>query len=253
MDVDPDDGTIHVAFYDTRDSANRVQTHLYYIASKDGGNNWINETRVTTAPTDETAAGADSGNQYGDYNGLVAYRNAVHPSWTDRRAGVPGGREQIFTARLRESPLVVFDICERAPLLCVEPIELGPELLTIECRIRPCVVVDFLPKNCLVKFECPGCPPGGLCPPFYHLFLDGMDGAWELSLISPKGSPAPVYRTIRRPPTGLVVSFRPSSEGFEEGKIGSYALAFRLKPEGRTGHRYRVKASLRTGDRHYRP
>ena len=61
---------------------------------------WVDETRVTTGQTDETASDADLGNQYGEYNGLVAYRGAAHPVWTDRRNGVPGNMEQIFTARV---------------------------------------------------------------------------------------------------------------------------------------------------------
>ncbi|UCH93372.1 MAG: exo-alpha-sialidase [Candidatus Aminicenantes bacterium] len=100
MDVDPDKGEIHVIFYDTRDDPGRKKAHVYYIRSEDGGNTWVNETRVTTAFSDETASPADLGNQYGDYNGLVAYRSIAHPVWTDRRDGVPGDKEQIFTARI---------------------------------------------------------------------------------------------------------------------------------------------------------
>jgi hypothetical protein len=100
MDVDPLDGTIHVMFYDTRDDPGRIKTNVYYIASSDGGSSWVDEAKVTTAQTDETESSADLGNQYGDYNGLVAYRGMAHPIWTDRRAGVPGSNEQIFTARV---------------------------------------------------------------------------------------------------------------------------------------------------------
>jgi len=45
--------------------------------------------------TDETIAGADSGNQYGDYNSLSIFANQIFPSWTDRRSG----------ARKRSGPL----------------------------------------------------------------------------------------------------------------------------------------------------
>ncbi|MFC2155354.1 Ig-like domain-containing protein [Acidobacteriota bacterium] len=100
LDVDPDNGTIHVIFYDTRDDPGRKKTHIYYIRSNNGGNTWVDESKVTTAPTDETSTPADLGNQYGDYNGLVVYRSVAHPVWTDRRAGVPGDKEQIFTARI---------------------------------------------------------------------------------------------------------------------------------------------------------
>ncbi len=50
--------------------------------------------------TDETIAGADSGNQYGDYNSLSGYAGTFFPSWTDRRSG---GKEEIWTAAVTES------------------------------------------------------------------------------------------------------------------------------------------------------
>jgi hypothetical protein len=102
MDVDPADGTIHVAFYDTRDDPQRKNTHLYYTSSSDGGRTWAKEIKVTSAPTDETGGGANAGNQYGDYNGLVVFRGLAHPSWTDRRAQSPGGKEQIYTATVKK-------------------------------------------------------------------------------------------------------------------------------------------------------
>jgi len=114
MDVDPSDGAIHVIYYDTRDHSGRLRTHVYGVVSRDGGATWVDETRITTDFTDETVAGADSGNQYGDYNGLAVYRGARHPVWTDRRAGVPGGNEQIFTASVDEAAAsadISLDVC----------------------------------------------------------------------------------------------------------------------------------------------
>ena len=110
MDVDPVQGAIHVIFYDTRDDAGRQEAHVYYVRSDDGGYTWVDETRVTTGATDETASPADLGNQYGDYNGLVAYRSVAHPVWTDRRAGVPGNKEQIFTAGIRSDSAPVITL-----------------------------------------------------------------------------------------------------------------------------------------------
>ncbi len=99
MAVDPTTGDIHAAYYDTRDDSDRRLARLYYVRSADGGTTWVDETQVGTAPTDESGAAAD-GNQYGDYNGLAVLQAVVHPSWTDRRSGVPGGNEQIFTSRI---------------------------------------------------------------------------------------------------------------------------------------------------------
>ncbi len=103
MDIDPDNGNIHVMFYDTRDDLTRRKTNVYYIASKDGGATWSDETRVSSEQTDETTTGADSGNQYGDYNGIAAFRDVAFPSWTDRRSSNPITREQIFTAAVNRS------------------------------------------------------------------------------------------------------------------------------------------------------
>jgi hypothetical protein len=103
MDVDPTNGQIHTAYYDTRDDTGRRDASLFFIWSDDGGLTFKDEHKVATAPTDETAAGADAGNQYGDYNGLAVYNSVSHPTWTDRRTGVPGGSEQIFTARIAVS------------------------------------------------------------------------------------------------------------------------------------------------------
>jgi hypothetical protein len=102
LDVD-ESGKIHVIFYDTRDDLSRRKTHLYYIASADGGATWSDELQVSSEQTDETVTGADAGNQYGDYNGLVAYHGVAFPSWTDRRSSNRFSREQIFTASIATS------------------------------------------------------------------------------------------------------------------------------------------------------
>jgi Neuraminidase (sialidase) len=103
MDVDASNGVLHAIFYDTRDDADRKKTNLYYVASKDGGDTWSDESRITNMQTDETVLGAELGNQYGDYNGLVAFQQLVRPVWTDRRVGTPGGKEQIYTAKITSS------------------------------------------------------------------------------------------------------------------------------------------------------
>jgi BNR/Asp-box repeat len=96
LDVDRDDGTVYLSYYDTKGDGTRHTTNLYLSKSTDGGQTWA-DTKVTSSATDETVADADQGNQYGDYNGLVAYKQVVHISWTDRRSGVPGNKEQIFS------------------------------------------------------------------------------------------------------------------------------------------------------------
>ncbi len=45
------------------------------------------------------SAGADAGNQYGDYNSLSSYAGKFFPSWTDRRNNA---KEEIWTAPITE-------------------------------------------------------------------------------------------------------------------------------------------------------
>ncbi len=98
--VDETNGAIGIMYYDTVDDSGRKKTNVYYQSSFDDGATWGAATKVTTAQTDETASGADSGNQYGDYNGLSGYAGVFFPSWTDRRNAA---KEEIWTARVADS------------------------------------------------------------------------------------------------------------------------------------------------------
>jgi BNR repeat-like domain/Fibronectin type III domain len=98
--VDETNGQLAVIYYDTVADAGRKKTHVYYQASFDDGVTWSTPFQVTSAQTDETIAGADSGNQYGDYNSLSGYAGTFFPSWTDRRNNA---REEIWTAAVQES------------------------------------------------------------------------------------------------------------------------------------------------------
>lgn len=245
MDVDPSDGAVYVAFDDTRDDPGRKKTNVYYVVSRDGGGTWVDETRVTTAQTDETVAGADLGNQYGDYNGLAVYRGVASPVWTDRRSGVPGGKEQIFTAQVSPRPTLDLTACVRHPWMCFFG-EMIDTQLVLECPVRGCFVLDPLPRNCLVKFNCPGCPPGGLCPPYYHVQMEELDPFWELGLVDTDGAPAPFQ--LKRKDKTATVSFRPAKEGFLDGQIGDYFLVFRMGREGKPGVKAKVKFTLKVSE-----
>jgi hypothetical protein len=97
--VDESTGRIAIIYYDTVGDSTRKTTNVYYQTSSDNGATWSAATKVTTASTNETIAGADSGNQYGDYNGLSGWASKFLPSWTDRRSG---GKEEIWTAPVTE-------------------------------------------------------------------------------------------------------------------------------------------------------
>ena len=97
--VDESTGRIAVIYYDTVGDPARRKTNIHYQTSSDGGVTWSAAVKVTTASTDETAAGAASRSQYGDYNGLSGWASKFIPSWTDRRSNA---REEIWTAPIAE-------------------------------------------------------------------------------------------------------------------------------------------------------
>lgn len=98
--VDETTGQIAVMYYDTVADTTRKKTDVWYQSSCDDGLTWSAAQKVTTAQTDETIAGANSGNQYGDYNALSGNAGVLFPSWTDRRSNA---REEIYTARITDS------------------------------------------------------------------------------------------------------------------------------------------------------
>jgi len=109
--VDETNGNLGAIYYDTVNDPNRKKVDVYYQMSADGGVTWDAPVKVTTAMTDETTAGSDSGNQFGDYNSLSGYGNAFFPSWTDRRNNVS---EEIWTAKITTSTTATFSISGNA-------------------------------------------------------------------------------------------------------------------------------------------
>jgi hypothetical protein len=102
--VDEVDGTLAVVYYDTVGDLGRQRTNVWCQSSSDNGLTWTAPIKVTTAQTDETSAGADLGNQYGDYIGLSGHATSFFLSWTDRRLGGP---EEIFTAPIIPESITV--------------------------------------------------------------------------------------------------------------------------------------------------
>jgi Neuraminidase (sialidase) len=97
--VDETTGRVAVMYYDTVGDSTRKTTNVWYQTSADNGATWSAAVKLTTGATNETIAGADSGNQYGDYNSLSIYAGKIFPSWTDRRSG---GKEEIWTVPVVE-------------------------------------------------------------------------------------------------------------------------------------------------------
>ena len=100
--VDPADGSINVAYYDT--GTHGQAATVYTLARSTDGGATYTATAVATAPTDESccAPSVNLGNQYGDYEGVAAFGGVVRPVWVDRRQDVIdlGLREEVFTATI---------------------------------------------------------------------------------------------------------------------------------------------------------
>ena len=99
LGVDDTTGRIAVIYYDTVGDSTRKTTNVWYQTSADNGATWSAAVKLTTSATNEAIAGADSGNQYGDYNSLSIYAGKIFPSWTDRRGS---GKEEIWTVPVTE-------------------------------------------------------------------------------------------------------------------------------------------------------
>jgi hypothetical protein len=101
--VDEYTGELGLIYYSTAGAGSRLATQVWFQRSNDNGLTWSPAVQLTTSPTNETVAGADLGNQYGDYNGLSGYRGVFLSSWTDRRSG---GAEEIWTALMHTQPVL---------------------------------------------------------------------------------------------------------------------------------------------------
>lgn len=99
--VDPVTGAVDMSWNDSRNDPTNASTDVFFAQSLDGGTSVTPNTQVTTAPTNETVAGADLGNQYGDYEGIDAFGGSIHPIWTDRRVGgTVDGFEEVYSATI---------------------------------------------------------------------------------------------------------------------------------------------------------
>ncbi|HEV8241002.1 MAG TPA: hypothetical protein VGS57_16670 [Thermoanaerobaculia bacterium] len=100
MAVDETTGALSLIYYDTVADAGRKKADIWYQSSFDDGVTWSSAVKITSAQTDETVAGANSGNQFGDYNSLSGYAGVFFPSWTDRRNAA---KEEIWTAKVTDT------------------------------------------------------------------------------------------------------------------------------------------------------
>ena len=142
-----------------------------------------------------------------------------------------------------------FDICRRFPDICGH-LDFDRNILIAECVFRGCRLFDPIPRNCLVKWDCPGCGPQGLCPPWFHIAIDDPEDIWQVDLVDRFGEGVP--HELARTERGVVLSFRPSKRDYVDGFIGDYFLELQMGPKGEIGKRYMLPATVEAADGPYR-
>ena len=119
MSIDPTNGDVNVAFYDTRNDTTgaRYQTDYYLARSTNGGLSFpAADIRVSTVSSNEhdcngifPCDGINYGNQQGDYEGLVSFAGVSYPIWTDSRRQLTSSSgcrrpllmEEVFSASVK--------------------------------------------------------------------------------------------------------------------------------------------------------
>ncbi|HEV8268212.1 MAG TPA: sialidase family protein [Thermoanaerobaculia bacterium] len=128
LSVDQSDGTVNVAWYDTRnDSTNNTKTQVFYARSTDGGltfepNLVISDggaqfvNHVNYSDENSTDNTLFNGNQYGDYSGIWAANRQAHVFMTDSRQFYPTSGD----ARVEEAMTATITNCT-APTFVTTP------------------------------------------------------------------------------------------------------------------------------------
>jgi hypothetical protein len=113
LGVDQSDGTVNLAWYDTRnDAVDQERTQIYYARSVNGGTSFETNVKLTDSGANFADPAAFSeensftnsnanANQYGDYMGCSATNRKVTVAWADSRQLYPSlttKREDIATA-----------------------------------------------------------------------------------------------------------------------------------------------------------
>lgn len=213
-----------------------------------GGSNAACDFSAGCAAAGETCQTGGGCPKYGDYNYVACAGGRIVAAWAS--ATPPAGVAGAVPAGINTFVQVV-DAGSAAPCRpwnCGDPIFPDRGRLVLECAVRGCRVFDPVPKNCLVKWDCPGCPPGGLCPPWYEMRFEGFGPEeWEISLLDAEGLPVRIEQSVEG--RSQLVRFRPSRRHYLDGQIGDYVLVFTLGPKGIPGKAYDLRTTVKRLDR----
>lgn len=126
LGVDQSDGTVNIAWYDTRNDVSQERTQIFYARSVNGGATFQANINLSDGGTNFNNLVSYSNeysftnikanpNQYGDYMGLAATNRKVTAVWADTRQFFPA---MTTSARKEDIAAVTFTNCS-APRLSV--------------------------------------------------------------------------------------------------------------------------------------
>ena len=243
-----DNGTIGVLYIDFDDAGTTTLFRHRFSRSFNNGTSWTDEILQSMDPGPIT--NANSGFLWGDYEGLTAHGFQFYGVFTGESTGRTTLQlDPIFFSRTALSIITdPFSICVRRPWLCNLPV-LDKNLIKLKCLFTDCKIFDPLPKNCLIKYNCPGCSPAGLCPPpFFIIKFWELDKAWTVRLIDPLGKEVKTKIELDKGVT--VLTFKPEKQFMmKNGILGNYNLVFSLAKEGVTGKEYNIRTTLEASDK----
>lgn len=244
-----DNGVVGVLYVDFDDAGATTIFRHRFARSYNDGTTWSHENLQSMDPG--PIANASDGFLWGDYEGLTAHGLYFYGVFT----GQSIGRSTLqldpiyFKRRAFRWVFPPLTLCDRRPWLCQLAV-LDKGLIRLKCDYLNCKIFDPIPRNCLVKYDCPGCSPAGLCPPPYYIMkFDGLEKAWDVQLLDPKGREVKISLETKGETT--VLTFSPKKEFMPEGKLGDYVLVFSMKKGFITKKEYEVKTSIEASDKPY--
>lgn len=104
-----DTGEIVASWYDRRNSTDGSNYEIFYRVSRDRGNTWSGETRLSDVLIPQPVQPDPSVQSCyaGDYNNAVAYQHTVHMGWTDGRVNISGNQQQdVFVDQFSTIPVL---------------------------------------------------------------------------------------------------------------------------------------------------
>ena len=267
-------GRIGVIYQQLTGTGSTSQWETHFRSTAQGGTAWTDDVLSTFLDSDLAASNwSPSLGDYLDVQAVGASFYGVFPAgnravssnfphgvtyqrnakWTDQTLLGTDGKTPIgvsvdpfFFCIAPRFRVVTF--CLEHPDICFGW-KFAPPYIYARCTLVPCIWRIPIPELCKL-IDCSGCGPAGLCPPYFHLFLEEFDpDPWQIQLVDSQGYP--VKYELHRVDRGVVVSFRPARGAFFPDRVPRYDLVM-INEAARGEAELKIKARLETSSYRYR-